>query len=111
MIARQNADRGTTHEACAGRFPCTWVLGRVPWVRRTPSQDWPEQESLGGVSPQNGAMPCSHVRGSQKEREAKRREEELTIALRAEDARITKEHEISEKSTKDAATSASSSVN
>ena len=44
-----------------------------------------------------------------KEREAGRREEELTAALRAEDARITKEQEISEKTTTYAATSASSS--
>ena len=46
---------------------------------------------------------------SRKEREAGRREEELTAALRAEDGRITKEQEISEKATRDAATSASSS--
>ena len=46
---------------------------------------------------------------SRKEREAGRREEELTAALRAEDARITRKQEITEKATRDAATSASSS--
>ena len=46
---------------------------------------------------------------SRKEREAARREDELTAALRAEDTRIIKEQEINEKATRDAATSASSS--
>jgi len=45
---------------------------------------------------------------SRKEREAGRREEELTAALRAEDARITKEDELSKKATQDAATASSS---
>ena len=45
---------------------------------------------------------------SRKEREAGRREEELTAAIPAEDARITKDHELNEQATKDAATAASS---
>ena len=44
-----------------------------------------------------------------KEREAARREEDLTAALRAGDVRITKEQEVTEKVARDAATSASSS--
>ena len=46
---------------------------------------------------------------SRKEREAARREDELTAALRAEDARIAKEQEINEKAARDAATATSSS--
>lgn len=46
---------------------------------------------------------------SRKEREAGRREEELTAALRAEDERITKEKEISDKAARNSATAASSS--
>ena len=46
---------------------------------------------------------------SRKEREAGRREEELTAALGAEDEKITKEKEISDKATRDSATAASSS--
>ena len=45
---------------------------------------------------------------SRKEREAGRREEELTTALRAEDDRITKEKELSDKAARDSATAASS---
>ena len=45
---------------------------------------------------------------SRKEREASRREEELTTALQAEDARITKEQEVRDKAAMDAVTSASS---
>ena len=46
---------------------------------------------------------------SRKEREAGRREEELTTALRAEDDRINKEKELSDKAARDSATAASSS--
>ena len=46
---------------------------------------------------------------SRKEREARRREDELTAAFRAEDAKIIQEQEISEKATRYAATAASSS--
>ena len=46
---------------------------------------------------------------ARKEREADRREEELAAALRADDAKVQAEKDVTEKAARDAATSASSS--